>query len=174
MKTKLKKLKNKFNRILKIFKNILKNALKELFNHTKTKKIRRFIKEYRFYLIIAVIVLLFIAKNIYTINSYNKQLDIHNEKIVKERARNNQLKEDLQYYKSDTFIIKTATEELNLRLTEENPLYHEEIFEYIEESDESESIEENSSITNNENTNESENKNNEDDTDSKDNETNEQ
>lgn len=142
MKTKLKTINSTISKSFRIFKNISRNATKEIFNNKKIKKITDFIKEYKFYFIIIFIVILFIAKNIYTIHSYNKEIELYKERIVREKSLNEQLKEDLAYYKTDTYIIKVATEELNLRLTTENRLYHGPIFSYIPEAETTDNVEE--------------------------------
>lgn len=128
MKTKLKNIKKKFFKVLTITRNIVINASKEFACNQRFQKISNFIKEYRFYLIIGTIIVAFISKNIYTLHSYNLQIETLNDEIVKKRALNEQLKEDLIYYNSDEYIIRCATEELNLRLSEENKLFHGEIF----------------------------------------------
>lgn len=128
MKTKLKNIKKKFFKVLTITRNIVINASKEFASNQGFHKISNFIKEYRFYLIIGTIIVAFISKNIYTLHSYNLQIETLNDEIVKKRALNEQLKEDLIYYNSDEYIIRCATEELNLRLSEENKLFHGEIF----------------------------------------------
>ena len=122
-----KNIKRKITHFTKVCKNIFMNASKEIFQSQKLDKVKKFAKEYKFVLIVAFIILFFIFKNVYTLGLYNHQIKALDQEIKSNQAINDQLKEDIEYYKTDEFILRYAVEELNLRPTKEHKLFHGEI-----------------------------------------------
>ena len=127
MKDKKIKIQKKILRTFRVIRNIVVNGFKELFSNSKFDKIKKIIDENKFLIITSTIIVLFIAKNFYTIFNYNTEIKKANEEISKQTTINTQLKEDLEYYNTDEFILRYALEELNLRPTKELDLYHGEI-----------------------------------------------
>ena len=127
MKDKKIKIQKKILRTFRVIRNIVVNGFKELFSDSKFDKIKKIIDENKFLIITSTIIVLFIAKNFYTIFNYNTEIKKANEEISKQTTINTQLKEDLEYYNTDEFILRYALEELNLRPTKELDLYHGEI-----------------------------------------------
>ena len=119
-------------RFFKMLRNIIVRASKELLFDHLSEDVKRVISKYKFFIVIIAVICLFVFNNIYRLNSYNKQIEVHNRNLVEAVATNRQIKKDNEYYNSDTYIIKKSTEELGLRLVEPNGLYHEAIYELPE------------------------------------------
>lgn len=136
MKDKKTKIQKQTIRIIRVIRNILVNGFNEIFSNSKYDKVKKIISEHKSVIITSTIIALFIFKNFYTIISYNSEIKEANEAIAKQTGINNQLKEDIEYYKTDEFILRYSLEELNLRPTKELELYHGEILPYDDEEEE--------------------------------------
>lgn len=136
MKDKKTKIQKQTIRTIRIIRNIIVNGFNEIFSNSKYDKVKKIISEHKSVIITSTIIALFIFKNFYTILSYNSEIKEANEAIAKQTGINNQLKEDIEYYKTDEFILRYSLEELNLRPTRELKLYHGEILPYNNEEEE--------------------------------------
>ena len=157
MSNKIKNIKTKITKFTKVSKNIFVNASKEMLNSHKLDKVKSVTKEYKSVLIVASIILFFILKNMYTLGAYNLQIKASEQEVIHKQAINTQLKEDLEYYKTDEFILRYAIEELNLRPTKENKLFHGTIKPVAKDTSDEENINNEETIADGETTNNKEN-----------------
>lgn len=139
-------LKTKIKRFFRIIRNICVNLSRIIFSKSEESSLFLFLSRYKYIIAIAIVLIVFISKNVFLIGKYTKDINSYKETISLAEAQNKQLKEDLKYYNTDEFVYRYAMSELNMRPTKESNLVHVNVFPALKEKvEESQSTDDTSS-----------------------------
>lgn len=111
-------------KIKKISKNIIKNLSTIVRNKLQDTAFISFISRYKYILIISIIILTFVAKNLFLITKYSIDIKEYTKNVKLEQEKVQLIKDDIEYYKTDEFVYRYAMTELNMRPTKPSKLVH--------------------------------------------------